>query len=103
MSRRHSRRDNIIDWEPPVNLGCEVDGYVNGPGPDLMPTLFEDEAGTVVMYFGSKRPGSEGLDIYATTNNINGVRLSTPDSLAREVRANGRGLHSFSWYAPTVA
>jgi hypothetical protein len=62
VSRRHDRRDDF-GWEAPVNLGCEKDGYVNTPAPELTPTFFEDEAGKVWMYFSSWR-GSSLWDIY---------------------------------------
>jgi hypothetical protein len=55
VSRRHDRRDDF-GWEPPVNLGCAPDGP-NSPKDDLMPTLFEDEDGRVLMYFASNRAG----------------------------------------------
>ncbi len=63
VSRRQDRRDNF-GWEPPVNLGCESYGFVNSAAGDLAPTFFEDEAGRVVMYFSSNRPGSANWDHY---------------------------------------
>jgi len=62
VSRRHDRRDDL-GWEPPVNLGCAPDGP-NSKANDLMPTLFEDEDGRVLMYFASNRLGN--LDHYQT-------------------------------------
>ncbi|HEX6896233.1 MAG TPA: hypothetical protein VF146_13235, partial [Bryobacteraceae bacterium] len=46
VSRRHDRRDNF-GWGPAVNLGPNI----NTEGRDLMPALFEDEQGRVIMYF----------------------------------------------------
>jgi hypothetical protein len=50
VSRRCDRRDDF-DWGPPASLGCESDGFVNGPGRDLAPAVFEDDDGHEVMYF----------------------------------------------------
>jgi Tol biopolymer transport system component len=62
VARRHNKRDDF-DWEPPVNLGIAVNSSEN----DFTPTLFEDEAGKTILYFGSDRPGGAGLvDIYAS-------------------------------------
>ena len=56
VSRRHDRR-NDFGWEPPVNVGCEPNGP-NSPSGENTPTVFEDETGTEVLYFGSGRgPG----------------------------------------------
>lgn len=63
VSRRHDRRDDF-GWEPPVNLGCEKDGYVNSPYNELAPTFFEDEAGRVLMYFCSNSPDPTVYHIY---------------------------------------
>lgn len=62
VSRRHDRRDDF-GWEPPVNLGCVSDGYVNTAGNDQTPNFFEDESGSVVMYFTSG-PVAADYDIY---------------------------------------
>jgi hypothetical protein len=59
VSRRQDRRDNL-GWEPPESLGCEDDGFLNGPGRDLTPTIFEGAAGTEIMYFAR----TEGVDVY---------------------------------------
>ena len=56
VSRRQDRRDDF-GWEPPVNFGCQV----NSPANDVAPSFFEDETGTVVMYFGSNRVGARAL------------------------------------------
>ncbi|HEY3440385.1 MAG TPA: hypothetical protein VGK29_06525 [Paludibaculum sp.] len=63
VSRRHDRRDDL-GWQAPENLGCESNGGVNSPRADQAPTFFEDESGTVVMYFSSNRVVSQGSDIY---------------------------------------
>ena len=62
VSRRKNRRDNL-GWKPAVNLGCEVDGYVNSIYNEVTPALFEDESGEVIMYFASYNPGF-GMDIF---------------------------------------
>ena len=68
VSRRHDRRDDF-GWQLPENLGCEINGYINGAYGDYPPALFEDETGSVVMYFASGRPGGLGglYDYYAST------------------------------------
>ena len=59
VSRRHDRRDDF-GWEPPENLGCEL----NSPRSDQAPSFFEDESGAVLMYFATDREPSRGFDIY---------------------------------------
>ena len=59
VARRHDRRDDL-GWEPPENLGCEL----NSPRSDQAPSFFEDESGAVLMYFASNRETSQGFDIY---------------------------------------
>ena len=63
VSRRHSQRNNF-GWEPPENLG----GNVNSGGAGL-PFYSEDPVtGTGALYFNSGRPGGIGsTDIYAST------------------------------------
>jgi hypothetical protein len=63
VSRRQHRTDDF-SWQPPVNLGCKADGYVNSPVWDLMPTFFEDETGRMLMYFGSNRDEPRGFDLF---------------------------------------
>jgi hypothetical protein len=65
VSRRHDRRDDF-GWGPPENLGCMPDGP-NTPSGEYTPTFFEDERGSVVMYFSSNRSGSAGFDLYASS------------------------------------
>ncbi len=72
VSRRQDRRDDF-GWEPPVNLGCARDGYVNSSAGDLAPTFFEDEQGRVVMYFATNRPGSAGWDHYQSVMRDDGT------------------------------
>jgi hypothetical protein len=52
VSRRHDRRDDF-GRGPPVNIGPSI----NTQARDLMPTLFEDEQGRVIMYFVRGIPG----------------------------------------------
>lgn len=54
VSRRHDRRDDF-GWESPVNLGCELAGFVNSTLGESTPAIFEDETGTEVLYFGGDR------------------------------------------------
>lgn len=63
VTRRHDRQ-NDFGWQQPVNLGCESEGFVNSARGDQAPSFFEDEDGTVVMYFASNRVASQGFDIY---------------------------------------
>ncbi len=58
VSRRHDRTDDF-GWGPPVNLGCAPNGP-NSLSWENLPTVFEDETGTEVLYFGSGRPGGLG-------------------------------------------
>ncbi len=63
VSRRHNRRDDF-GWGPPVNVGCAPFGP-NSAQADNVPTVFEDDTGTEVLYFSSNRPGGLGnFDIY---------------------------------------
>ncbi len=83
VSRRHNKRDNF-GWQPPVNLGCDV----NSSSDDFTPSYFEDEeTGSIRLYFSSARPGGPGgTDIYVSTLNEDGffgpavpvVELNTP-------------------------
>ena len=64
--RRHKRDD--FGWEPPINLGC----VLNGPTDDAGPTFFEDD-GTLYLYFvrdlipPTQDPNGNGYDIYLST------------------------------------
>lgn len=70
VSRRHDRRDDF-GWQAPVNLGCTV----NSPYDDNCGMVFEDETGTEVLYFGSRRPpgGPALTDIYASRMGADGT------------------------------
>jgi len=69
MSRRHDKRDDF-GWEQPVNLGSPI----NTAGIDAGGVLFEDETGTVTLYFVSNRAGTLGAaDIYASTRQPDGT------------------------------
>jgi hypothetical protein len=63
VSRRHDRRDDF-GWEPPVNLGCETNGFVNTNANEFTPTFFEDEDGHVILYFSSNRIAGAGFDLF---------------------------------------
>jgi hypothetical protein len=62
VARLRDKKD-LTSWEPAVNLGCQF----NSPANDITPTLFEDDNGTVSLYFSSNRPGGMGgMDIYVS-------------------------------------
>jgi Tol biopolymer transport system component len=69
VARRLSK-DSFTEWSQPVNLGPGV----NSTGPELSPSLFEDEDGTVYLYFSSGlRPGGLGFgDIYVSQQQVDG-------------------------------
>ena len=64
VARRVSK-ESWTAWEEPENIGCDA----NSPGPEFSPSLFEDEDGTVYLYFSSGlRPGGLGFgDIWFST------------------------------------
>jgi len=68
VSRRHDRRDDF-GWQPPVNLGCDL----NSARRDLTPTLFEDDGGRVLMYFSSDRVDGNVFHIYQSEMSEDGV------------------------------
>lgn len=70
VSRRKNTRDES-SWQPPENLGSQV----NSDAADQGPYLLEDEATkAVTLFFSSNRPGGPGLDdIYASTLQPNGT------------------------------
>ena len=73
VSRLRNKKD-LTSWEPAMNLGCQF----NSPANDITPTLFEDEDGTVYLYFSSNRPGGMGgMDIYVSEQLPNGT-FGTP-------------------------
>ena len=61
MTRRHDKRSE--EWEPPTNLGC----VLNTTYTEIAPAFFENpETGQVTLFYGSNRPGSQDLDVYAS-------------------------------------
>lgn len=82
VSIRHDPRDDYF-WEPPMNLGCESNGYVNSPQNETAPTVFEDETGTEVLYFSSTRPGIGGGDIWQSRMGDDGA--FGPATLVKEL------------------
>ena len=98
VSRRHDKRDDL-GWQGPVNLGSAVNTAAN----DVGPALFEDDAGTVTLYFSANRPGGLGdQDIYASTllddetfsAAVLVVELSSPASdVAPTIRRDGLELY----------
>ena len=63
VSRRLDKRDDF-GWQPPENLGSEI----NSSGNERGLTLFEDEeTETITIYFDSDRPGGlGGVDLYSS-------------------------------------
>jgi hypothetical protein len=95
VSRRRDKRDDF-GWQPPENLG----GEVNTVGNERGLTLFEDdETGTITVYFDSDGRGDPGgVNIYASTLNPDGSfgsavlvpELSSPSSdLLPGIRRDG--------------
>jgi Tol biopolymer transport system component len=72
-------------WSEPENLGCSV----NSAGPEFSPSLFEDEDGSVYLYFSSGlRAGGQGFGDIWVSKLIDGsfgaatpvVELNTPSN-----------------------
>lgn len=66
-SHRQNTRDDF-GWEPPINLGC----VLNGPNDDAGPNFFaDDSSGTLYLYFTRNdkpnTPNSDAFDIYVST------------------------------------
>ena len=88
VSPRQSRREDVIGWEPPVQLACAADGEVNSPAHDQTPALFEDESGKVLMYFASSRSGAFAIyqselredDTFGPATAVVGLNTSTFES-----------------------
>lgn len=55
VSRRHDKRDDL-GWEPAENLGPGVNTDANEAGP----SVYEDDAGLMTLYFSSDRLGGPG-------------------------------------------
>jgi hypothetical protein len=70
VSRRIDK-NGFTEWSEPQNLGCQV----NSAGIELSPSLFENEDGTVYLYFSSGlRPGGLGFgDIYLSRLQTDGT------------------------------
>ena len=102
--RRHTHDD--FDWEPPINLGPEI----NSPALDLGPSYFEGELedgdAFILLFFGSTRPGGPGLgDLYESSRNPDGSfgparllpELSSPSTEQRpSIRRDGLEIYFFS-------
>ena len=94
-SHRQNKRDDF-GWEPPINLGCTV----NGPNDDAGPTIFEDDAtGILYLYFTRNdkpnNPNSQAFDIYVSTctsdlDSCNRQQLWSPGSLVTELNSSVR-------------
>ena len=68
---RRLNKKSWTEWSEPENLGCEI----NSAGPEFSPSLFEDEDGTVYLYFSSGvRPGGQGFgDLYVARQQTDGT------------------------------
>ena len=77
VARLESKKD-LTSWSTPENLGCQFNSSVN----DITPSLFEDEDGTVYMYFSSNRAGGlGGMDVYVSIRQPEGT-FGTPVNVA---------------------
>lgn len=67
---RRLNKKSWTEWSEPENLGCEV----NSVGPEFSPSLFEDEDGSVYLYFSSGlRPGGLGFgDLFVARQKTDG-------------------------------
>jgi hypothetical protein len=86
-AHRHDKNDDF-GWEPPINLG----NAINSPQNDDGPTYFEDENGTVSLYFTSfQRPGGMGdWDIYVSHSTADDHLSFGPATLVNEVNSPRR-------------
>jgi hypothetical protein len=68
---RRLDKESFTEWSEAENLGCQI----NSTGVELSPSIFEDEDGTVYLYFSSGlRPGGLGVgDIYVSTLQAHGT------------------------------
>lgn len=91
VARLTSKKD-LTSWSQPVNLGCQFNSELN----DITPSLFEDEDGTVYMYFSSNRSaGAGGMDIYVSVRQPDGtfgipVNVAELNTTANDMRPNIR-------------
>lgn len=91
VSRLQSKKD-LTSWSTPENLGCQF----NSPQNDITPSLFEDEDGTVYLYFSSNRTGGAGgMDIYASVQQPDGsfggpVNVTELNTASNDMRPNIR-------------
>jgi len=67
---RRATKSSWTEWDEPENIGCDA----NSPGPEFSPSLFEDEDGTVELYFSSGlRPGGLGFgDVWVSRLDVDG-------------------------------
>jgi hypothetical protein len=105
-SYRFDKHDDFGDfgWQPPVNLGPEVNTAFLDQGAFLFEN--DDDDGGALLFFGSDRPGGAGaLDIYVSQQMDDGSfgpasivsELSTPQNDQRAVvRRDGLELFLFS-------
>lgn len=98
---RRLNKESWTEWGEPANLGCDV----NSAGPEFSPSLFEDESGSVYLYFSSGlRPGGMGFgDVWFSAVQFDGsfgpaqpaVELnSTANDIRPKIRARD-GLEIF--------
>ena len=67
---RRANKKNFTEWDVPENLGC----VVNSAGPEFSPSLFEDEDGTLYLYFSSGlRVGGLGFGDVWVSKQVDGV------------------------------
>jgi hypothetical protein len=72
---RRTTKKSFTEWETPQNLGC----VVNSAGPEFSPSLFEDDDGTVYLYFSSGlRMGGLGFGDVWVSKQVDGV-FSVPE------------------------
>lgn len=93
--------ESFTEWSEPENLGCQI----NSTGVELSPSMFEDEDGTVYLYFSSGlRPGGlGGGDIYVSILQADGTfgpvspvsEFNTPFSEIRSSIRQRDGLEIF--------
>jgi Tol biopolymer transport system component len=91
VARLISKKD-LTSWSTPENLGCQFNSAQN----DITPTLFEDEDGTVYLYFSSNRSGGAGgMDIYVSVRQPDGtfgtpVNVTELNTASNDMRPNIR-------------